>query len=249
MVSSFAWLLFARSIQGLASSCITVAGMGMTANLYKDDEKERAEVMGKVMSGVALGVLIGYPLGGFAYEFVGKTEPFVAIAVATAAVVAAQIAYIDPEESGEEEQRSVSDSADVPVSKLIRTLLRDKNIFLVTGSVWVSTTAMAMLEPLLPIWLMRTIRPKVSTIKLPPFKIPNPHFFLFSRSGSSARPSSLTASAISSGPAASPSSHLKSAGTGPPSPPCSSSASAPSSCPWPGPCGAWSSLTLASALA
>ena len=42
-VSTFPWLMVARSLQGVASACIAVAGMGMIAHLY-DDEKERSKV-------------------------------------------------------------------------------------------------------------------------------------------------------------------------------------------------------------
>ena len=34
-VSSFGWLLLARSLHGVASACISVAGMGMVAGLYQ----------------------------------------------------------------------------------------------------------------------------------------------------------------------------------------------------------------------
>ena len=39
-------------------------------------------------------------------------------------------------------------------------LFANINILIVTGAVWVSTTAMALLEPCLPIWLMETIHPE-----------------------------------------------------------------------------------------
>ena len=39
-------------------------------------------------------------------------------------------------------------------------LFANINILIVTGAVWVSTTAMALLEPCLPIWLMETIQPE-----------------------------------------------------------------------------------------
>ena len=42
-VSTFPWLMVARSLQGVASACIAVAGMGMIAHLY-DNEKERSKV-------------------------------------------------------------------------------------------------------------------------------------------------------------------------------------------------------------
>jgi len=40
-------------------------------------------------------------------------------------------------------------------------LLSNPRVLVVTGSVWFSTTAMALLEPCLPIWLMDTIKPPV----------------------------------------------------------------------------------------
>jgi len=40
-------------------------------------------------------------------------------------------------------------------------LLSNPQVLVVTGSVWFSTTAMALLEPCLPIWLMDTIKPPV----------------------------------------------------------------------------------------
>ena len=49
--------------------------MGMLAQCYPDD-KERGNAMGIALGGLALGVLIGPPFGGFMYEFVGKSAPF-----------------------------------------------------------------------------------------------------------------------------------------------------------------------------
>ena len=43
----------------------------MIATLYDDDE-ERSRIMGLVLGGIATGVLIGYPLGGFLFDFVRK---------------------------------------------------------------------------------------------------------------------------------------------------------------------------------
>lgn len=47
----------------------------MLAERYPDD-KERGNAMGIALGGLALGVLIGPPFGGFMYEFVGKSAPF-----------------------------------------------------------------------------------------------------------------------------------------------------------------------------
>lgn len=40
----------------------------------------RARVMPLAFGGIALGVLIGYPFGGAAYQFIGKSAPFLLIA-------------------------------------------------------------------------------------------------------------------------------------------------------------------------
>ncbi|XP_057362364.1 synaptic vesicular amine transporter isoform X2 [Manis pentadactyla] len=54
--SSYAFLLIARSLQGIGSSCSSVAGMGMLASVYTDDQ-ERGHAMGIALGGLAMGVL------------------------------------------------------------------------------------------------------------------------------------------------------------------------------------------------
>ena len=51
----------------------------MLADRYPDD-KERGNAMGIALGGLALGVLIGPPFGGFMYQFVGKSAPFIVLA-------------------------------------------------------------------------------------------------------------------------------------------------------------------------
>nr|CAD7415793.1 unnamed protein product [Timema poppensis] len=75
----FASLLIARSLQGVASACIGVSGMCLVAEQYPD-ESTRSRVMGVVLGSIALGVLLGYPMGGLLYDFVDKMAPFLIIA-------------------------------------------------------------------------------------------------------------------------------------------------------------------------
>ena len=42
----------------------------MVARMYEDNEEERSKFMGYILGGIATGVLIGYPLGGFLFQFV-----------------------------------------------------------------------------------------------------------------------------------------------------------------------------------
>ncbi|KAG9344615.1 hypothetical protein JZ751_011287 [Albula glossodonta] len=77
---SYTLLFLARSLQGVGSSCSSVAGMGMLASVYTDDE-ERGNAIGIALGGLAMGVLVGPPFGSVMYEFVGKTAPFLILAV------------------------------------------------------------------------------------------------------------------------------------------------------------------------
>lgn len=54
--------------------------MGLLAERYPND-KERGNAMGIALGGLALGVLIGPPFGGFMYEFCGKSAPFLILSV------------------------------------------------------------------------------------------------------------------------------------------------------------------------
>ena len=52
----------------------------MTANMFASQET-RTSIMGFILGGMAIGVLVGYPFGGFTYEFWGKSAPFAIIAI------------------------------------------------------------------------------------------------------------------------------------------------------------------------
>ena len=58
----------------------------MIANMFPNQET-RSSIMGFILGGMALGVLIGYPFGGFTYEFLGKSAPFIIIAVFTSILI------------------------------------------------------------------------------------------------------------------------------------------------------------------
>ena len=55
--------------------------MGMVARMYEDNEEERSKFMGHILGGIATGVLIGYPLGGFLFQFVNEASPFIIISL------------------------------------------------------------------------------------------------------------------------------------------------------------------------
>ncbi|KAJ3075783.1 hypothetical protein HDU98_006874 [Podochytrium sp. JEL0797] len=75
------WLLaLARFCQGFASCGVFVLGLSFIADLYDGDDKNLGMVMGVIFSGLAVGQVVGPPVGGALYE-VGKHWPFVFCAV------------------------------------------------------------------------------------------------------------------------------------------------------------------------
>uniref|UniRef100_A0A8C1XAT9 Solute carrier family 18 member 2 n=1 Tax=Cyprinus carpio TaxID=7962 RepID=A0A8C1XAT9_CYPCA len=142
--SSYTLLFLARSLQGVGSSCSSVAGMGMLASVYSDDE-ERGNAIGIALGGLAMGVLVGPPFGSVMYEFVGKTAPFLILAV---------LAVLD----GGEFINLCSLSFQKGTSLI--TLMKDPYILIAAGSICFANMAIAMLEPALPIWMMQTMCPR-----------------------------------------------------------------------------------------
>lgn len=94
MGDSFLMLLIARAIEGIGSSCINVCGMSLVAHLYPDDQ-QRSKVMGIILGSIALGVLFGYPLGGFLYDFVSEASPFIIISAFLFTDLAFQLTFFD----------------------------------------------------------------------------------------------------------------------------------------------------------
>ncbi|TEA41703.1 hypothetical protein DBR06_SOUSAS1510106 [Sousa chinensis] len=143
---SYAFLLIARSLQGIGSSCSSVAGMGMLASVYTDDE-ERGNAMGIALGGLAMGVLVGPPFGSVLYEFVGKTAPFLVLAALVLLDGAIQLFVLQPSRVQPESQKGTP----------LTTLLKDPYILIAAGSICFANMGIAMLEPALPIWMMETM--------------------------------------------------------------------------------------------
>ncbi|XP_019580812.2 synaptic vesicular amine transporter [Rhinolophus sinicus] len=144
--SSYAFLLIARSLQGIGSSCSSVAGMGMLASVYTDDE-ERGNALGIALGGLAMGVLVGPPFGSVFYEFVGKTAPFLVLAALVLLDGAIQLLVLQPSRVQPESQKGTP----------LTTLLKDPYILIAAGSICFANMGIAMLEPALPIWMMETM--------------------------------------------------------------------------------------------
>ncbi|TRY76800.1 hypothetical protein TCAL_10459 [Tigriopus californicus] len=139
---SYMVLFLARALQGIGSSCSSVAGMGMLADRYPDD-KERGNAMGIALGGLALGVLIGPPFGGFMYQFVGKSAPFLILACLALMDGCLQLLILQP-------------GVTVPTEDAtsLKTLISDPYILIASGAITFANMGIAMLEPSLPLFMM-----------------------------------------------------------------------------------------------
>uniref|UniRef100_A0A8C6UBI3 Solute carrier family 18 member 2 n=1 Tax=Neogobius melanostomus TaxID=47308 RepID=A0A8C6UBI3_9GOBI len=144
--SSYALLFVARSLQGVGSSCSSVAGMGMLASLYTDDE-ERGHTIGIALGGVAMGALVGPPFGSVLYEFVGKTAPFLILAFLALFDGVLQLLVLQSIKVEPESQKGTP----------LFTLMKDPYIIIAAGAICFGSMGFGMMEPTLPIWMMETM--------------------------------------------------------------------------------------------
>ncbi|XP_023198998.1 chromaffin granule amine transporter isoform X1 [Xiphophorus maculatus] len=173
---TYVLLFFARSLQGIGSSFSSVAGLGMLASVYTDDD-ERGVAMGVALGGLAMGVLsathththahththcnqvyvplchvrlcvsVGAPFGSVMYDFVGKSAPFLILAFLAMFDGALQLCILQP---------SKICPGSVEGTPLL-TLLKDPYILISAGSLCFANMGVAILEPTLPIWMMQTM--------------------------------------------------------------------------------------------
>ncbi|XP_025160953.1 synaptic vesicular amine transporter [Harpegnathos saltator] len=146
-------LFLARSIQGIASACIAVSGMSLVASQYPEED-ERSKIMGFVLGSIALGVLLGYPVGSVLYDLEGKMAPFLLVSGLVVILICLQILALNIQSEAKTHQPSDQQQS------TWTHLLSNSHILIISGAIWCSTSPMAILEPCLPIWLRTHIKPK-----------------------------------------------------------------------------------------
>nr|WAS27828.1 putative vesicular monoamine transporter-like protein [Apostichopus parvimensis] len=145
---SYPVLLIARMLQGVGSSCSSVAGMGMLADRYHDDN-ERGAAVGFALSGLAFGVFIGPPFGGVMYEFLGKSAPFYILSMLAFFEGMLQLLILNP---------SIKKETDI-VGTSLTQLLKDPYVLIAAGALTFGNVGIAMLEPSLPLWMIFKMSP------------------------------------------------------------------------------------------
>ncbi len=100
---SFAWLFFARILDGITGGNIIVAQAYITDITPRE---KRTESLGYIFAAFGLGFIFGPALGGVLAAAYGATVPFLAAAVAAAAVVLLTWYALDETLSAEERLRA-----------------------------------------------------------------------------------------------------------------------------------------------
>uniref|UniRef100_T1KBQ9 Major facilitator superfamily (MFS) profile domain-containing protein n=2 Tax=Tetranychus urticae TaxID=32264 RepID=T1KBQ9_TETUR len=139
-------MFLARCIHGVGSSIISISGMATIANLFQD-EKARCQIMGISLGGIAAGVLVGYPFGGFAYDFCGKQLPFLLIAFLFTLIIGFQLTFMPNEKESHLKIESFH----------FVGMVKDLDIMLAIGSIFFTTSITAVCEPILPIYLIDSL--------------------------------------------------------------------------------------------
>eukprot|EP00105_Crassostrea_gigas_P037661 XP_019921809.1 PREDICTED: synaptic vesicular amine transporter [Crassostrea gigas] len=167
---SFVSFLAGRLVHGIASAFTSIAALSILAELYSSD-LERSKVMGVAMGGVAFGVVVGYPFGGFLYDYCGQSSPFLILSLFVIIDIVQSIQWIASFQCFTciTSLKIVfqgciicrSRAMTIPGKYLqssILTLLKDPFILITAGIIMFTTMAMSTLEPTIPIWIIDTMK-------------------------------------------------------------------------------------------
>ncbi|KAI9333992.1 major facilitator superfamily domain-containing protein [Obelidium mucronatum] len=189
------WLLaVARLLQGFSASGVWVLGLALVADLYHNDDKNLGVVMGFIFTGVAIGQLMGPPIGGWLYEY-GQVYPFVFCAALVAVDLLGRLLIEEPPATTVDGQKQESESNaqrlqqgsssstlnDDPLQQATAATtfsmkqLFTKDSLLVLALCFILSTCLTQFEPTLPLHLQDLFNydsSQIGTIWLA-FVIPN----------------------------------------------------------------------------
>ncbi|XP_038077966.1 synaptic vesicular amine transporter-like [Patiria miniata] len=147
---SYEALLTARIIHGFGATLNEIGGLGLLAYKYRNDEQKRGFALGLAIGGFAAGTLIGPPLGGICYDFLGKESPFLIMVGFFVALGVLELAALNPCTKHRQVVKK-----ETPLYKLVL----DPYILGAAGALMIASGVVALLEPTLPIWMRHNIHP------------------------------------------------------------------------------------------
>lgn len=140
LASSYAGLVVARTLQGVAAAATWTAGPMVLA--ASAPPAIRGRVMGTAVAGSGLGTLCGPPLGGLLFE-VGPAWPFIVAALLLSAVLVAVVVVVPG---------AVAPRAELP----LRRVLAAPAVASVAVCIVAASSTLTLLEPVLPPHLARS---------------------------------------------------------------------------------------------
>lgn len=134
---SYALLVAARFVQGAAAAAVWTAGVALVAEVT--DSRNVGKAMGLVMACMSGGLILGPPVGGILQDLGNHQTPFIVVSVVAVLSGLTQFFLIhDPE------RRAVAETK-------VRTLLADPVLRGTVLAVFLASSALSMLEPILPL--------------------------------------------------------------------------------------------------
>ncbi|KAJ3013953.1 UNVERIFIED_CONTAM: hypothetical protein HDU68_000474 [Siphonaria sp. JEL0065] len=155
---SIALFAFARFLQGFSSCGVWVLGLAFVADVYDGDEKNLGKVMSYIFTGLALGQLVGPPVGGWLYHY-GQIYPFVFSGALVVLDLIGRLLIVEP--SNMKEVAVASDALSIEASSIVtptcetpsvKTLL-NKDLIIICTMCFVFSVCFTQLEPTLPLYL------------------------------------------------------------------------------------------------
>jgi predicted MFS family arabinose efflux permease len=140
---SLPWLFAARMVQGAADGATWVVGLALIADLY--GPAERGRVMGYAMSGTNVALVVGPSIGGWLYAIGGVALPFLFVA-AISLLCALGFALMQ-----------LAPAPAKPAAPSAWSVMQSPPVAICAAYVVIIGATLAMLEPVLPLFLNRRL--------------------------------------------------------------------------------------------
>lgn len=137
MAETYPLLVTARFVQGVAAAAVWTAGVALVADVT--ESRNLGKAMGVVMTCMSAGLILGPPVGGFLQEAGDHRTPFIVVTIA--AVISGVIQFLWIHDPARRESGGAR----------IRTLLTDPVLRGTIFAVFLASSALSMLEPILPL--------------------------------------------------------------------------------------------------
>lgn len=157
--NSYTVLFLARSMQGVGSAFADTSGLAMIADRFTE-EGERSKALGIALAFISFGSLVAPPFGGTLTEYMGRSVPFVFLALIALFDGALLLFVMRPHRlalstligAQADDEREYK-----PKGTPMWRLFRDPYIAVCAGALVMANVSLAFLEPTIAIWMEDTM--------------------------------------------------------------------------------------------